>query len=134
MATWWQHGSFNTVKNAVLHWVHKKAQPYQEFFTNGSFITYCIQQKPHAAERLDYSLLISAGYSVKQIHTCFIFSPHMLPLTSMTKTMFLERGERSDGAKNWTKWPSDTWEIEIEVTRQTVLVCMSNIINIVGLT
>lgn len=41
--------------------------------------------------------------------TCFILTPHMDPLTSITNTMFLGRGERFDGAKNWTKWPSDTW-------------------------
>lgn len=33
----------------------------------------------------------------------------MEPLTSMTNTMFLRRGERLDGAKNWTKCPSETW-------------------------
>lgn len=41
--------------------------------------------------------------------TCFILTPHMEPLTSMTNTMFLRRGERLDGAKNWTKCPSETW-------------------------
>lgn len=33
----------------------------------------------------------------------------MDPLTSMTNTMFLGSGERLDGAKKWTKWPSETW-------------------------
>lgn len=42
--------------------------------------------------------------------TCFIFTPHMDPLTSMTNTMFLGRGDRLEGAKKWTKWPSDTWK------------------------
>ena len=42
--------------------------------------------------------------------TCFILTPHMDPLTSMTKTMFLGRGERLEGAMNWTKWPSETCE------------------------
>lgn len=42
--------------------------------------------------------------------TCFILTPHMDPLTSMTNTMFLGRGERLEGAKNWIKWPSDTWK------------------------
>lgn len=41
--------------------------------------------------------------------TCFILTPHMEPLTSMTNTMFLRRGDRLDGAKNWTKCPSETW-------------------------
>ena len=41
--------------------------------------------------------------------TCFIFTPHMDPLTSMTNTMFLGRGVRLEGAKNCTKWPSETW-------------------------
>lgn len=41
--------------------------------------------------------------------TCFILTPHMDPLTSMTKTMFFRRGVRLDGAKNWTKCPSETW-------------------------
>lgn len=27
----------------------------------------------------------------------------------MTNTMFFRRGERLDGAKNWTKCPSETW-------------------------
>lgn len=114
MTTWWQHGSFNTIKNAVLHCFHKKAHPYWEFFCNGS--SHTIFNKNHIL-MIYYMiyLLISAG---KHIHTCFIFSPHMLPLTSITKTMFFERGVRSDGAKKWMKWPSDTWEIENRLHQQ----------------
>lgn len=52
---------------------------------------------------------VQSGIGVNScVFTCFILTPHMDPLTSMTNTMFLGRGERLDGAKNWTKWPSET--------------------------
>lgn len=47
--------------------------------------------------------------------TCFILTPHMDPLTSITNTMFLGRGDRFDGAKKWTKWPSETWRRHLSV-------------------
>lgn len=51
-----------------------------------------------------------APFKCKQLSlTCFILTPHMDPLTSITNTMFLGRGERLDGAMNWTKCPSETW-------------------------
>lgn len=31
----------------------------------------------------------------------------------MTNTMFFGSGERFIGAKNWTKWPSDTWKTHL---------------------
>lgn len=42
--------------------------------------------------------------------TCFIFIPHIEPLTSMTKRMFLGIGSMFSGAKKWTKYPLNTWE------------------------
>lgn len=51
--------------------------------------------------------------SKQSLPTCFILTPHMEPLTSMTNTMFFGRGERFIGAKNWTKCPSDTWKTRL---------------------
>lgn len=52
-------------------------------------------------------------FSKQPLPTCFILTPHMEPLTSMTNTMFFGSGERFIGAKNWTKWPSDTWKTRL---------------------
>lgn len=52
--------------------------------------------------------------------TCFILTPHMDPLTSITNTMFLGRGERFEGAKKWTKCPSETWRRQLWVSLNTL--------------
>lgn len=56
---------------------------------------------------------LNLHFSEQPLPTCFILTPHMEPLTSMTNTMFFGSGERFIGAKNWTKWPSDTWKTHL---------------------
>lgn len=50
--------------------------------------------------------------SQQEVLTCFIFTPHIEPLTSMTKRMFLGIGSMFSGAKKWTKYPLNTWKTE----------------------
>lgn len=46
----------------------------------------------------------------QRVLTCFIFIPHMEPLTSITNRMFLGIGSRFSGAKKCTKYPLKTWK------------------------